>query len=873
MRFRHLLSPILVAAVLGVPRANGATPNVALEAVATANQPMYMFHAGDDRLFILERGGRIRIFKPGQGVLPTPFLDISEHGRRGRRARALRDRLPSELRDERLLLRELLRCRVGRLDHRALPRVADPNVADPASETIVFALAHPSGTHNGRADRLRRRTATSSSRSATAAGGDTTCPCNAQRNVKLREDPPLRRRIRTDTPPYTASRPTTRSSAPNDPLDAIDDEVWATGFRNPWRFSFDRGTGDLLLGDVGEGAARRSTTSRPGAPGGENYGWKVMEGESCHDPDPIDEDCPADDALVLQPALHAADVHVYPHGGPGRAPSSAASSTGGAPSRTSRAGTSSATSAPTRLWPLEQTEPGRVGQPEGARRDERPLQSLRGGRGGRALRRRRAKASTASSRTSAGRPQRRFQQACINVDEPARAPRVATKRGAGTPTACIDFAGQRQLAHLGLPRGQPDGPACLDDRRARARRARASSGSQAREAPRVSSLPAPSRGRTSATSPIRDRRRGGRCAAANRLTARALRRERRTTPSSSTTRTPTGARCQAEVGEARRRSCSRAIWKAARCGEAGRASSGDTRARRRARPRSWRDRVLTFVDVDATNLVGTTQPRPLVTGLELKCGGQSLAGALPWRLRLGGRDSGPASRPASTSASAATSAGRSRRSTGSRSTATRSTTAGRRTSPVRPRPRSSVRHARERRQLDGGRGRLPAPLRTTGSSPTRPIRRGAPTAASPTTSPRRSSPTTRRSTASSSCPPAPTRPTTPTTRSTFPVGTIIAKTFSFAHDLRNLALGEDVVETRLLIHRAGRVGGPPLHLERRHERRGADARRRRASTSSWIDVDGNAALDRPTRSRRRTSAATATAPAPATRRSDRRRGS
>jgi len=56
------------------------------------------------------------------------------------------------------------------------------------------------------------------------------------------------------------------------------DEIWAIGLRNPWRWSFDRGTGDLFIGDVGQ-ATREEVSYQPAqSSGGENYGWSCMEG-------------------------------------------------------------------------------------------------------------------------------------------------------------------------------------------------------------------------------------------------------------------------------------------------------------------------------------------------------------------------------------------------------------------------------------------------------------------------------------------------------------------------------------------------------------------------------------------------------------------
>jgi glucose/arabinose dehydrogenase len=57
------------------------------------------------------------------------------------------------------------------------------------------------------------------------------------------------------------------------------DEIWAYGLRNPWRFSFDRLTGDLFIGDVGQGAREEIDFQPASSTGGENYGWSCMEGD------------------------------------------------------------------------------------------------------------------------------------------------------------------------------------------------------------------------------------------------------------------------------------------------------------------------------------------------------------------------------------------------------------------------------------------------------------------------------------------------------------------------------------------------------------------------------------------------------------------
>jgi hypothetical protein len=79
------------------------------------------------------------------------------------------------------------------------------------------------------------------------------------------------------TPPFYGIPPDNPFVGPELPLD----EIWAKGFRNPWRFSFDRERGDLWIGDVGQGAREEIDFQAVGAGGGRNYGWKLMEGSLC----------------------------------------------------------------------------------------------------------------------------------------------------------------------------------------------------------------------------------------------------------------------------------------------------------------------------------------------------------------------------------------------------------------------------------------------------------------------------------------------------------------------------------------------------------------------------------------------------------------
>jgi glucose/arabinose dehydrogenase len=75
-------------------------------------------------------------------------------------------------------------------------------------------------------------------------------------------------------------------------------EIWAAGLRNPWRFSFDRLTGDLYIADVGQSSWEEVNHQPAASPGGENYGWRLMEGNHCFNPA---SDC--DDGTLVPPIV------------------------------------------------------------------------------------------------------------------------------------------------------------------------------------------------------------------------------------------------------------------------------------------------------------------------------------------------------------------------------------------------------------------------------------------------------------------------------------------------------------------------------------------------------------------------------------------
>jgi len=244
----------------------------ALQVATGLIRPVYVTSPLGDlgRLFIVEQGGRIKILSGGS-VLPTPFLDISDRVstdfEQGLLSAAFDPDYSSNGRffvAYTNLAGDVVIARYG--------VTADPNIADPNSESVLKTIPHPDGSnHNGGQLQFGPD---SYLYAGIGDGGGGNDPFNhAQDGGSL-----LGKLLRLDVNNPPDYIPVTNPYAgPGLPLD----EVWAIGLRNPWRFSFDRAAGDLYIGDVGQAAREEIDFQPAGSLGGENYGWRCMEGTSC----------------------------------------------------------------------------------------------------------------------------------------------------------------------------------------------------------------------------------------------------------------------------------------------------------------------------------------------------------------------------------------------------------------------------------------------------------------------------------------------------------------------------------------------------------------------------------------------------------------
>jgi glucose/arabinose dehydrogenase len=256
-----------------------------LDSVATGlDRPVFATDAGDGsgRLFVVEKGGTIRILDGGR-LLARPFLDI-------------RDRVLSRGSEQGLLglafAPDFQRSGyfyvdyIDRSGNTVISRFQagkSANSADSGSEIKVLGIDQPASNHNGG---MLAFGPDGYLYVGTGDGGREGDPFHNGQNPQTLLGKLLRLDVTTDpTKPYTIppSNPWVTAKYNGQ---AVLPEIWAIGLRNPWRFSFDRKTGDLCIGDVGQNTYEEIDRIAAGAggrvQGGLNFGWSIMEGMHCY---------------------------------------------------------------------------------------------------------------------------------------------------------------------------------------------------------------------------------------------------------------------------------------------------------------------------------------------------------------------------------------------------------------------------------------------------------------------------------------------------------------------------------------------------------------------------------------------------------------
>ncbi len=261
----------------------GPLPQISLAVVAGGFvSPVHVTHAGDGsgRIFVVEQAGRIRILD-NVAVLPTSFLDLASinpprliaGGEQG----LLSVAFPPGFAAKGHFYVNYTRAPDGAtVVARYRVSAGDANVADPASEAVILTIPQPFANHNGGQLAFGPDGYLYIGMGDGGSGGD---PQNNGQSPGALLGKLLRIDVESGAAPYAVP--------PDNPFVGVAGfrpEIWALGLRNPWRFSFDRGTGDLYIGDVGQNAFEEVDFQPAGSPGGQNYGWNIMEGDSCYPP-------------------------------------------------------------------------------------------------------------------------------------------------------------------------------------------------------------------------------------------------------------------------------------------------------------------------------------------------------------------------------------------------------------------------------------------------------------------------------------------------------------------------------------------------------------------------------------------------------------
>ncbi|HYT32045.1 MAG TPA: PQQ-dependent sugar dehydrogenase, partial [Thermoanaerobaculia bacterium] len=253
--------------------------DIALQTLGNLGAPITSVeNAGDSRLFLTIQTGRILIWD-GTSFLTTPFLDISSLisccTERGLLSAAFHPHYATNGFFFVYYTRTAGNVTVARYTVSS----GNPNLANPASGVVLLTIPHPTNAnHNG--GQLQFGPDGFLYIGTGDGGSANDPPCNAQRDDVL-----LGKLLRVDVDQNVGSSPF-YGIPPSNPFLGAGlplDEIWAKGLRNPWRFSFDRMTGDLYIGDVGQDEREEIDVQPRASAGGENYGWKIMEGTRCGD--------------------------------------------------------------------------------------------------------------------------------------------------------------------------------------------------------------------------------------------------------------------------------------------------------------------------------------------------------------------------------------------------------------------------------------------------------------------------------------------------------------------------------------------------------------------------------------------------------------
>ncbi|MCX7552210.1 PQQ-dependent sugar dehydrogenase [Xanthomarina sp. F2636L] len=248
--------------------------------------PLSIKNAGDNRLFVVERGGLIKIVNTDGSVNNTPFLDIDSRvlsgGERGLLGLAFHPQYASNG----FFFVNYTDNNGDTVVSRFITNPPNSNTVDPSTETVLINVEQPSSNHNGGDLAFGNDGYLYIGLGDGGSSGD---PGDRAQNLTTMLGKMLRINVDNSDPGLNYAIPSDNPFPNTEEPNALP-EIWAYGLRNPWRFSFDRETHDLWIGDVGQGQIEEIDMV-PLDQAAVNYGWRCYEGDQVYD---TSGNCPSD---------------------------------------------------------------------------------------------------------------------------------------------------------------------------------------------------------------------------------------------------------------------------------------------------------------------------------------------------------------------------------------------------------------------------------------------------------------------------------------------------------------------------------------------------------------------------------------------------
>lgn len=270
-----------------------AQPNIELIPFSSAySSPVAIENCGDNRLFIVQQRGAIIISDSLGNKLATPFINLSDVvSQTGNERGLLGLAFDPDYANNGYFYVNYTGINDG---HTRIARysrsTSNANLADPASGVVLLTINQPYSNHNGGNIEFGPDGYLYIGMGDGGSGGD---PQGYAQNTQSLLGKILRIDVHSGNPySIPATNPFVGSTT-------VLPEIWAIGVRNPWRFSFDRFTGDLWIGDVGQNAWEEIDFQAANSAGGQNYGWNCYEGNSVYN---------INNCIV---GTHAAPIYVY----------------------------------------------------------------------------------------------------------------------------------------------------------------------------------------------------------------------------------------------------------------------------------------------------------------------------------------------------------------------------------------------------------------------------------------------------------------------------------------------------------------------------------------------------------------------------------